>query len=70
VLVENRNGKLKGSFRAKDKRFRVDILAKEFNGGGHACAAGFNVDCSFDDFYPKLVTAIGQHLEVVNGKGF
>jgi phosphoesterase RecJ-like protein len=70
VLVENRKGKLKGSFRAKDKRFRVDILAKEFNGGGHACAAGFNVDCPFDDFYPKLVSAIGQHLEVVSGKGF
>ena len=70
VLVENRNGKLKGSFRAKDKKFRVDLLAKEFNGGGHACAAGFNVDSAFDDFYPKLVNAVGVHLEVVNGKGF
>ena len=30
VLVEDRSGKLKGSFRVKDKKFRVDLLAKEF----------------------------------------
>jgi bifunctional oligoribonuclease and PAP phosphatase NrnA len=70
VLVENRNDILKGSFRAKDKRFRVDLLAKEFKGGGHACAAGFNVESSFDEFYPKLVDAIGRHLEFVNAEGF
>ena len=36
ALLEERNGKIKGSLRAKDARYRVDILAKEFNGGGHA----------------------------------
>ena len=34
VLIEERNGQIKGSFRAKNENFRVDLLAKEFNGGG------------------------------------
>lgn len=63
VLVEDRNGILKGSFRAKDKKYRVDLLAKKFSGGGHACAAGFNVEIPFEEFYPSLVDAIGEHLE-------
>ncbi|MBT3666114.1 MAG: bifunctional oligoribonuclease/PAP phosphatase NrnA [Opitutae bacterium] len=62
ALLEERNGKIKGSLRAKDARYRVDILAKEFNGGGHACAAGFNVNQTWEEFYPKLVDAIGRHL--------
>ena len=70
VLVEDRNGKLKGSFRAKDKKYRVDLLAKEFSGGGHACAAGFNVDVPFDEFYPNLVNSIGEHLKIAQNGGF
>lgn len=70
VLVEDRNGKLKGSFRAKDKKYRVDLLAKNFAGGGHACAAGFNVEVPFDEFYSKLVQAIGYHLQQIQQGGF
>lgn len=70
VLVEDRNGKLKGSFRAKDKKYRVDLLAKQFSGGGHACAAGFNVDVPFDEFYPDLVNSIGEHLKIAQNGGF
>jgi phosphoesterase RecJ-like protein len=70
VLVEDRNGKLKGSFRAKDKKYRVDLLAKQFSGGGHACAAGFNVDIPFDEFYPNLVNSIGEHLKIAQNGGF
>ena len=62
ALLEERSGKIKGSLRAKDACYRVDILAKEFNGGGHACAAGFNVNQTWEEFYPKLVDAIGRHL--------
>ena len=53
ALIENRRGVLKGSLACETQKIRVDLLAKEFNGGGHACAAGFNVDCSYDEFYPK-----------------
>ena len=70
VLVEDRNGKLKGSFRAKDKKYRVDLLAKQFSGGGHACAAGFNVNVPFDEFYPNLVNSIGEHLKIAQNGGF
>ena len=70
VLVEDRNGKLKGSFRAKNKKYRVDLLAKQFSGGGHACAAGFNVEVPFDEFYPNLVNSIGAHLKIAQNGGF
>lgn len=67
VLIEDRNGMLKGSFRAKDKKYRVDLLAKNFAGGGHACAAGFNVEIPLEEFYPNLIQIIGEHLNEVNG---
>jgi phosphoesterase RecJ-like protein len=64
-LLEDRNGQIKGSLRAKDSCFRVDLLAKEFSGGGHACAAGFNLEKDLDEFYPEFVSAIGEHLKRV-----
>ncbi|MEM1221922.1 MAG: bifunctional oligoribonuclease/PAP phosphatase NrnA [Verrucomicrobiota bacterium] len=64
VLLEDRSGSLKGSLRAKDPFYRVDQVAKLFNGGGHACAAGLNIEnSSIAEFYPKLIEAIGTHLE-------
>lgn len=68
VLLENRKGALKGSFRAKDEKFRVDLLAKHFGGGGHSCAAGFNFEGKMSDFYPQLINALGKHLEIVKVK--
>ena len=63
VLIEDRNGALKGSLRAKNPFYRVDQVAKQFNGGGHACAAGLNVDnSSIGEFYPLLMQALDQHL--------
>ncbi len=64
VLIEDRAGALKGSLRAKDPVFRVDQIAKQFGGGGHACAAGLNIEnSSIKEFYPKLMEAIGEHLK-------
>jgi bifunctional oligoribonuclease and PAP phosphatase NrnA len=63
VLIENRGGALKGSLRAKNPFYRVDLVAKQFNGGGHACAAGLNVEqSSIEVFYPQLLHALEQHL--------
>jgi phosphoesterase RecJ-like protein len=62
VLLEERDGMMKGSFRAKDPVHRVDQLAIQFNGGGHACAAGFNPDSTLDEFYPRLVAALETHF--------
>jgi phosphoesterase RecJ-like protein len=62
VLIEEREGAIKCSLRAKDPFYRVDQVAKSFGGGGHACAAGLNVDNStITDFYPLLLNAISQH---------
>jgi bifunctional oligoribonuclease and PAP phosphatase NrnA len=68
-LLEDRDGQIKGSLRAKDSRFRVDVLAKKFSGGGHACAAGFNLEKDLDEFYPEFVSAIGEHLKRVEAGG-
>jgi phosphoesterase RecJ-like protein len=64
VMIEDRKGALKCSLRAKDPKYRVDQIAKLFSGGGHACAAGLNVeDSSIKEFYPQLMQAIEQHLK-------
>ena len=64
VLIEDRSGAVKGSLRAKDPKYRVDLIAKQFGGGGHACAAGLNVEnSSIKEFYPQLMQVIGEHLK-------
>jgi len=64
VLLEDRDGSLKGSLRAKNAFYRVDEIARQFDGGGHACAAGLNVEnSSIDAFLPKLTEAIHAHME-------
>lgn len=66
ILLENRGGALKGSLRAKDPFYQVQEVAKQFNGGGHACAAGLNVeDSSIEAFMPQLLAAVGKHLEAL-----
>jgi phosphoesterase RecJ-like protein len=68
VLLEEREGEVKGSFRAKDPIQRVDLLAKKFNGGGHACAAGFNPDCSLEELRPRIEAAIEEHFANIEVK--
>ena len=66
VLLEDRKGLLKGSLRAKNPFYRVDLVANLFNGGGHACAAGLNIEnSSIDEFLPKLLIAIKNHLDAL-----
>lgn len=66
VLIEDRAGSIKVSLRAKDPRFRVDQVAKSFSGGGHACAAGLNVEnSSIAQFQPQLLEALGRHLNEI-----
>ncbi len=67
VLLEERNGALKGSLRAKHPKFRVDQIAQAFGGGGHACAAGLNVEATtIDSFKPKILAKIKEHLLGIN----
>jgi phosphoesterase RecJ-like protein len=62
ALLEERNGAVKGSLRAKDPRFALHRLAQRFGGGGHACAAGFNVNESLAQFRPRFLAALGEQL--------
>lgn len=66
VLIEERdNGSVKASLRAKNPDYRVDRIAAQFNGGGHACAAGLSIKMSVAEFYPALVAAITAQMAAV-----
>jgi len=67
ALIEERaDGAVKASLRAKDPEYRVDLVAAQFNGGGHACAAGLNLKSGAEDFYPRLVAALEKRIAVVD----
>lgn len=66
ALVELRQGAIKGSLRAKDSAYRVDLIAAKFGGGGHACAAGLNVKGEpLETFLPRLRAALVEQVEAV-----
>lgn len=67
VLIEEQAGAIKGSLRAKDPAYRMDRIAAEFNGGGHACAAGLNVkNTSLAEFQPRLTAVIAAQIAAVD----
>jgi phosphoesterase RecJ-like protein len=66
VLIEERPGTIKASLRGMESVYRMDTLAAQFNGGGHANAAGLNYPSTFAEFYPKLLAAITQRLKEVD----
>lgn len=65
-VLEERDEGVKGSLRCKDTAFRVDQVARRFNGGGHSCAAGFNVNISIDQLYPALLDDLRKHLSQID----
>jgi phosphoesterase RecJ-like protein len=67
ALIEERpGGAVKASLRAKDPAYRVDLVAAQFNGGGHACAAGLNLKAGAEDFYARLVAALADRVAAVD----
>ena len=66
VLIEERPGTIKASLRGMQSVYRMDTLAAQFNGGGHANAAGLNWQGTLAEFYPKLLAAITQRLQEVD----
>ncbi|QYM80372.1 bifunctional oligoribonuclease/PAP phosphatase NrnA [Horticoccus luteus] len=68
VLIEERpDGGVKASLRAKDPAYRLDLIAGQFNGGGHACAAGLNLATDAKDFQARLVAALSRQINQVDG---
>ena len=69
ALVEQRPDRtVKASLRAKDPAYRVDQVAAQFNGGGHACAAGLNLKTNTENFYQRLVAAFAERLAAVDAE--
>ena len=66
VLIEERPGMMKASLRATHSSYRIDTVASQFNGGGHANAAGLNYPATLAEFYPQLVAALGRRLAEVD----
>jgi phosphoesterase RecJ-like protein len=67
VLIEERSDNTaKASLRAKEPKYRVDLIAAQFNGGGHACAAGLNLKKDAGDFYERLVASLQQQIAAVD----
>lgn len=69
VLIEERaDGTVKASLRAKEPAYRVDLIAGQFNGGGHACAAGLNLKKDTANFTARLTAAIARQFEIVDAQ--
>ncbi len=69
ALIEVRaDGSMKASLRAKDPAYRVDLAAGQFNGGGHACAAGLNLKTGTENFRARLVAALAQRIAAVDAE--
>jgi len=66
VLIEERADTIKASLRAKHASYRMDTVASQFNGGGHANAAGLNCPGTLDNFHPKFVAALTRCLAEVD----
>ncbi|HEY1765159.1 MAG TPA: DHH family phosphoesterase [Opitutaceae bacterium] len=69
VLIEERpDGGVKASLRAKDPRCRLDLIAGQFGGGGHACAAGLNLKPPAMDFRIRLLAALSERLRQMDAE--
>ena len=63
VLIEERPGAIKASLRCKNPLYRVDQVAAQFGGGGHACAAGLNLkNVPAAEFRPQLLGALAAQI--------
>ena len=69
VLIEERpDGTVKASLRSKDPRYRLDRIAAQFNGGGHACAAGLSVKLPTPELRLRLLSAITAQITAVDAQ--
>jgi phosphoesterase RecJ-like protein len=62
------DGSRKASLRAKEPVYRVDLAAAQFNGGGHACAAGLNLKTNTENFHARLVAVLAQRIAAADAE--
>ncbi len=68
LIEEKADGSVKASLRAKEPAYRVDLVAAQFNGGGHACAAGLNLKSGAAGFYDRLVAELTARIVAVEAQ--
>lgn len=68
-LIEEREDGIKVSLRAENPAYRVDQIAAQFGGGGHACAAGLNVTGMVaSEFRTQLIDALEKRMTEVDAE--
>ncbi len=60
MLLRVRDGEIRGNLRSKTN-FDVGAVARGFDGGGHAAAAGFTVQGGLDDVIPRVLAELPGH---------
>jgi phosphoesterase RecJ-like protein len=68
LIEERRDGGVKASLRAKDPLCRLDLVAGQFGGGGHACAAGLSLKKPGGEFRTLLLGALGESLRAMDAE--
>jgi phosphoesterase RecJ-like protein len=68
IFVQEFENQVKGSLRAKTRAYRLDRLARQFGGGGHAPAAGFNQHRPLDEVCALLLKAAEEHLKKMDAE--
>ncbi len=63
IFVEQPNGKVKVSWRSRNKSWDVAQVAAEFGGGGHRAAAGAMIEGSLNEIKPRVLSATRSILQ-------
>ena len=66
VLITERQGAIRLSFRSKGEFSVNDLANKHFNGGGHQNAAGGTLYCSIEEAIAKLLSILPEYKEMLN----
>ena len=64
VFVQQTDNKVKISWRALQAGIDVSPIAKHFNGGGHAAAAGADIEGSLADIQKQALTVTKELLKL------
>ena len=66
VLVTERQGQIRLSFRSKGDFSVHELSNKHFKGGGHTNAAGGTLDCTIDEAVAKLKSVLPEYRDLLN----
>ncbi len=66
VLITERQGVIRFSFRSKGDFSVHEVARAHFNGGGHTNAAGGTLECSIEQAIEKLLAVLPQYKALLN----